>query len=79
MRRTEALEAMLQGLVVRAVDPMYKTKQKHGGTHYFRYNRESEQVEYASNRRSWHRSKNAFWTCCFEFEALEMTEPEGES
>ena len=39
MRRTEALEMMLKGVIVRAVDPMYKTKQKHGGVHYFRYNR----------------------------------------
>jgi len=74
MRRTEALEMMLKGVIVRAVDPMYKTKQKHGGVHYFRYNRESEQVEYASNRRSWHESKRAFWTCCFEFDVAFMDE-----
>jgi hypothetical protein len=69
MNRTEALMAMLEGKVVRAIDPMYLTKNKHGGCFLYRYNKRGHFIEW--NFAGWRFSSRSFWTLTNEFEIWE--------
>ncbi len=70
LSRTTALSYMLDGRIVKALEPLYKTAEKHGGEHLFRYNITTEQIEYKCLKEPWRESKRAFWDCCFKFELV---------
>lgn len=69
LSRTLALEYMLSGRTVRALEPL-KEGEEYSGGHLFRYNIMTEQIEYKCYGEDFKTSKRAFWDCCFKFELI---------